>query len=233
MMADPICETPRKLSAFGLPLPNLAKALRGSGEVNVVAIGSSSTFGEGASPGNGYVDRLKDALLKRYPGRIKMQNAGLNGDEAPNEAARFKKDVLAFDPALVIWQVGTNAAWKDYFLDDVGAALLRGLDHLADTGADLVLMDLQYAPALLQSDDTPKPATREMLGILEAVAAEHDVSLFRRFEIMRYWHVQRGIPLKQMISNKDGNWLHQNDWSYDCLAQALCDGICDAVARTG
>jgi hypothetical protein len=36
------------------------------------------------------------------------------------------RDVQAKKPALVIWQVGTNAAWKDYFLDDVRAALLRG-----------------------------------------------------------------------------------------------------------
>ncbi|WP_342739937.1 hypothetical protein [Bradyrhizobium sp. B117] len=47
-----------------------------------------------------------------------MHNAGVNGDEAPNEAARFKKEVISFNPALVIWQVGTNAAWKDYSLDN-------------------------------------------------------------------------------------------------------------------
>jgi hypothetical protein len=28
-----------------------------------------------------------------------------------------------------------------------------------------------------------------------------------------------------MISNFDGNWLHQNDWSYNCIAEALCDGL--------
>jgi acyl-CoA thioesterase I len=32
-----------------------------------------------------------------------MHNVGVNGQEAPDEAARFKKDVLAFKPALVIW----------------------------------------------------------------------------------------------------------------------------------
>lgn len=53
--------------------------------------------------------------------------------------------------------------------------------------------------------------------------------MFRRFEIMRYWHVDRGIPFDQMISI-DGNWLHQNDWSYNCIAQALCDGLIGATA---
>jgi hypothetical protein len=34
-------------------------------------------------------------------------------------------------------------------------------------------------------------------------------------------HVDRGIPFDQTISNFDGNWLHQNDWSYNCIAPAF------------
>jgi lysophospholipase L1-like esterase len=230
MPEAPSCDTPPELTSLGQPLPRLAEALRSTRDVSIVAIGSSSTFGEGASPGNGYVDKLAAALAARFPGRkINMHNAGVNGDEAPNEAARFKKEVISLNPSLVIWQVGTNAAWKDYFLDDVGAAIIRGIDHLSGTNADLVLMDLQYAPALLQQNETPTAATQEMLRIIETIAAEHDVALFRRFDIMRYWHVKRGIAIDDMISNFDGNWLHQNDWSYNCIAQALCDGLAEAA----
>jgi acyl-CoA thioesterase I len=226
MPENPTCETPPELTKLGQPLPRFARALRGPADVSIVAIGSSSTVGDGASPGNGYPERLAAALGDRFPGRkINMHNAGVNGDEAPNEAARFKKEVLAFDPALVIWQVGTNAAWKDYFLDDVGAAILRGIDHLSRADVDLVLMDLQYAPALLGPKETPTAATQEMQHVIDMIAAEHDIALFRRFEIMRYWHVDRGIPFDQMISNFDGNWLHQNDWSYNCIAQALCEAL--------
>jgi lysophospholipase L1-like esterase len=230
MPENPSCDTPPELTSLGQPLPRLAEALRDSGDISIVAIGSSSTFGEGASPGNGYVEKLATALGARFPGRkINMHNAGVNGDEAPNEAARFKKEVLSFNPALVIWQVGTNAAWKDYFPDDVEAALLRGLNHMSGANADLVLMNLQYAPALLQPNETPTAATQEMLRIIATIAADHDVALFRRFEIMRYWHVSRGIPIDQMISNFDGNWLHQNNWSYNCIAQALCEGLAEAA----
>ncbi|MGY3585581.1 lysophospholipase L1-like esterase [Bradyrhizobium sp. USDA 4341] len=156
MSEVPSCDTPLELTSLGQPLPRLPEALRGTGDTSIVAVGSSSTFGKGASPGNGYVNKLGTALAGRFPGRkINMHNAGVNGDEAPNEAARFKKDVMSLSPTLVIWQVGTNAAWKDYFLDDVGAAILRGFDHLAQAKTDLVLMNLQYAPALLQQDETP------------------------------------------------------------------------------
>jgi hypothetical protein len=47
---------------------------------------------------------------------------------------------------------------------------------------------------------------------------------------MRHWHVVGGVPFDHMISNFDGNNLHQNDWSYNCIALALCDAIVDAAA---
>src|SRR5262249_5598986 len=149
--------------------------------------------GDGASSkAASYPSRLGIALAARFATpKINVLNLGVGGQEAPDEAARFKKDVLAQKPALVIWQVGTNAAWKDYFLDDVQAAIFRGLDHLSGTGADVVLMNLQFAPALLdqQQTPTPTPATRQMLDIVAAIAKDSGIALFRRFEIMRYWHV--------------------------------------------
>ena len=115
MSASPSRETPRELSTLGQHLPRLANALRGSDDVSIVAIGSSSTVGEGASSDAAkYPSRLADALGEPFPSpKINMHNVGVIGQEAPDEATRFKKDALAFKPALVIWQVGTNAAWKD------------------------------------------------------------------------------------------------------------------------
>jgi lysophospholipase L1-like esterase len=229
------CETPSKLATLGRLLPSFARALRGQDAVNVVAIGSSSTEGDGASsPAASYPSRLGTALTARFSTpKINVLNLGVGGQEAPDEAARFKRDVLANKPALVIWQVGTNAAWKDYFLDDVRAAILRGLDHLSGADADVVLMNLQFAPALLDQQEKPTPATQQMLDIIAAIAKDSGTALFRRFDIMRYWHVERGIPFDQMISNFDGNWLHQNDWSYNCIAAALCDGLLEAAAQQG
>jgi acyl-CoA thioesterase I len=226
------CDTPSNLSKLGRPLPRLADALGGPSDVTIVAIGSSSTEGDGASSkAASYPSRLNLALSDRFPNKkMAVLNAGVGGQEAPDEAARFKKDVLASNPSLVIWQVGTNAAWKDYFLDDVKAGVLRGLDHLSGVPTDVILMNLQYAPAVLdQQQQQPIPAARQMLDIIERIASAAGIPLFRRFEIMRYWHVTGGVGFEQMISNFDGNWLHQNDWSYNCIAQALCDGIVEAV----
>jgi acyl-CoA thioesterase I len=229
------CETPGTLSALGCSLPSFARALDGRDEVNIVAIASSSTEGDGASsPAASYPSRLGIALAARFPTpKINVLNLGVGGQEAPDEAARFQNAVLTKKPALVIWQIGTNAAWKDYFLDDVRADILRGLEHLSGNGADVVLMNLQFAPALLSQQETPTPATQQMLDIIADIGKDTGTALFRRFEIMRCWDVGRGIPFDQMISNFDGNWLHQNDWSYNCIAEALCDSLLEATALQG
>jgi hypothetical protein len=132
---------------------------------------------------------------------------------------RFKNDVLAKNPSLVIWQVGSNAAWKNYFLDDVQAAIFRGVDHLRKCKADVILMDLQYAPALLDEKQANPPPS-QMLDLIATAAGKLNVGLFRRFEIMKYWHTVGQVSFEQIISNFDANWLHQNDWSYDCIAKA-------------
>jgi hypothetical protein len=123
-----------------------------------------------------YIKSGQTGLSKGRIDRYRGQN------ESPDEAARFKKDVLANKPALVIWQVGTNAAWKDYFLDDVRAAILRGLDHLANNVADVVLMNLQFAPALLDQKEAPTSATQQMQDIIATIAKDSGVALFQRFD---------------------------------------------------
>ena len=79
--------------------------------VRIVAIGSSTTAGEGGI--KPYPPRLKSFLEEKYPNaRITVANKGKGGEEAPAELKRFDKDVIAEKPDLVIWQVGTNAVWQ-------------------------------------------------------------------------------------------------------------------------
>jgi len=219
----PSCETPQQLTTLKRPLPKFAEALRQQRTVNIV---------EGSSDKAtlSYPARLKVHLGDRFPGiSFNVSNAGVGGQEAPDEAARFRTDVLAKDPALIIWQVGTNAAWKNYFLDDVQIAILHGLTRLAGSPADAILMNPQYAPAMLSK--ATLPATELMLRLIDDAAETIGANVFDRFAIMKYWNTTRGIPFDQMISNADGNMLHQNDWSYNCIASALADAI--AGAATG
>ena len=60
---------------------------------------------------------------------IDVLNRGVGGQEATTELPRFEPDVLAEEPALVIWQVGTNAVFrkKSSISMKVIAAIAMGL----------------------------------------------------------------------------------------------------------
>jgi len=222
----PKCDIPADLIRFERPLFHLAKQLKGTGPIKIVAIGSSSTAGDGTiAP---YPGRLETALRLRFPSRtINVINKGTSGEEAPEEFKRFDQDVIEQAPVLTIWQVGTNAIFHDgYDLDDVAAAIDAGLKWLSNLAMDVVLMDLQYAPAILQPGKIT--GTRCMVDLIADAAARAGVNRFRRFDLMRHWNKDRNIPIDQMIES-DG--LHQTEWCTASVVQALDALIADAVAR--
>ena len=107
------------------PLPHFAERLALKGAVKIVAIGSSSTAGDrGIAP---YPERLQEMLRQTYRNsQIDVINKGVGGQEAPDELKRMQA-VIDEKPALTIWQIGTNAVWKDQNLDEVDMAIKAGL----------------------------------------------------------------------------------------------------------
>ena len=90
---------------------------------------------------------------------------------------------------------------------------------------DVVLIDLQFAPAILG----PKNAdTERMVKLIAEAANNARVNVFRRFALMRKWSEDDKIP-PDLIIGSDG--LHQTEWSTNCVTRALDGAIADAVAR--
>ena len=67
--------------------------------------------------------------------------------------ARFERDVFAEKPDLVLWQVGSNSVLRDQPLAAAGALIREGLKQLRDAGADVILMNPQYAPKVITKHD--------------------------------------------------------------------------------
>jgi hypothetical protein len=231
MTDQPNPNIPVHPAAFRHRLSNFAKALDGGGTVKIVAIGSSTTAGEGGIVAYPY--RLEEALRGRYKDRmIDVLNRGKGGDEAPGEFLRLRPDVLAESPALVIWQVGTNAVWKGDDLNDTLKAINKGLEVLAGKGMDIVLMDPQFVPAII-TDDKIEAANRMVSLIADAAdAAKAPVNVFRRFDLMRKWHDLEKVSFDRILDPTDGSRLHHSDWSTKQMAQALCDTIVKSVSMT-
>jgi lysophospholipase L1-like esterase len=196
------------------------------GNARIVAIGSSTTAGEGNI--KAYPERLLSFLQAEYPNAvITMANKGIGGQEAPIELQRFGTDVIAGKPDLVIWQVGTNAVWQSPdqnppppTFDETTGAIRDGLVKLRDeTQADVILMDLQYVPAVL----TPakKDTAIAMVGAISELAREAGVNVFRRFAFMKGLHQVEQVSFDRMVDPTDETRLHDSDWVTERVAWAV------------
>jgi len=213
------CVAPPALMVLEPAQPRIAARITRRESLTIVAIGSSSTQGVGASaPELSYPSLLEAALKERFPLiDIRVINRGKGGEDAPEELARLERDVIAEHPQLVIWQVGTNAVLRR---DDPAAdrnLIERGVAQLRASGSDVVLMDLQYAPRVVA-----RPAYSEMERVLAQVAQRTGVGLFRRFEIMQHWQASAQADGATLIG-RDG--LHMTDRGYFCLAANLAEAL--------
>ena len=201
------------------PLEHFAARIDQGGPLNIVAVGSSSTAGTGAtSPDLNYPSRLEVELRQRFPKLdIHVVNRGKGGEDAPEELARLPADVVVLHPDLAIWQVGTNAVLRRDDLAADGEWMREGVELLKRNGIDVVLMDLQVAPRV-----TERRAYPEMESLIADTADRAHVGFFRRFALMRYWQSSHAPGAMPMVG-ADG--LHMTDAGYGCLAADLAAAL--------
>jgi len=224
-------DTQADLFNFRYPLPNLTESLKKQRKIRIVAIGSSSTAGEvDVLP---YPPRLEMLLRDRFHDRmIDVLNRGIGGQEAPCELLRFETDVVAEAPALVIWQVGTNAVFHNdkFRFDDVVAAIVTGLRRLAALPIDVVMMDSQYAPAVV--DGGKLELSVELVARIAKAADDAGVNVFRRFALMREW-ADHQVPMEELVRKGDQLNLHMSDWATNGVTAALFRSIRRVVEAVG
>jgi len=220
----PRCVAPGDLTRLDLPLTRTARRLAAHRLVMIVALGSSSTAGAGASSAEAtYPSRLMAELARRFPTQsIIVLNRGISGERAVDMLARFDESVAAERPDLVLWQLGTNAVLGGYEHSKSDSLIHEGIRRIKAIGSDVVLIDPQFAPKVLA-----RPESADMIELISNAAKQENVDAFRRFALMRHWHDVAGIPFEVFLS-PDG--LHMNDWGYSCFAKALADAIADAAA---
>jgi lysophospholipase L1-like esterase len=207
-------------------LPHVAGKLAAGRPVVIVAFGSSSTQGWGASsPEFTYPNRLAAQLRRHYPGAdITVLNHGVGGEDAPEMMKRLQTSVFDAKPDLVIWQVGTNAVLRNLDPAETAKMVEEGVARIQAAGADLVLVDPQYSPRVTEHGES----ANRMVKLLGRVAELRHVGIFPRFEVMREWHDRQDLPIDSFVV-ADG--LHMNDWGYACFAQLLGDDIIKSVGQ--
>ena len=204
-------------------LPVSKAAVAAGRPIVIVALGSSSSRGAGASdPAHSYPAVLRAELGRLLPRlKVSVVNRGNDGEDVTQELARLGTDVIAVRPQLVIWQVGANGALRGTDPEVFRALVTAGVTRLADSGADIILMDNQRAPQILRAS-----ARIAIEAALADVARATGVSLFSRGAVMDTWR-DRGFGYELFVG-PDG--LHHNDRGYRCIAEALSRAISASVA---
>src|SRR4051812_17591415 len=207
-------------------LPRVASKLAAGEPVVIIAFGSSSTAGYGATSRKlNYPTRLAAQLHRQYPtADITVINRGQGGEDAVEMMKRLQTSVIDMHPDLVIWQVGTNAVLRNLDPGETIKLVEDGVARIQAAGADLVLIDPQYSPKVNERAES----AGKMINLLGKVAELRKVGIFPRFEVMREWHEKQAIPINNFVID-DG--LHMSDWGYACFAQLLGDDIIRSVGQ--
>ena len=197
--------------------------LRGQQPLRIVALGSSSTFGTGASDTSlSFPSQFARQLQRVFPGSaIRLINAGVGGNVATDMDARLDRDVLVHAPDLVILQTGTNDARNNVPLDTMRVATRRTITRIRQRGGEIIILDSQRFPG---DGETPQFLT--YLSALTDVATELSVPVARRYGWMSAALAAKKYTYADLIGP---DHLHQTDLASECTAHLLSTGIVAAV----
>lgn len=193
-------------------LPHVAARLHAGQGLFIIAFGSSSTQGIGASsPAAAYPSRLAADLTRALPGRpVRVENAGIGGEDARDMDRRLPA-IIAAHPDLVIWQTGSNDPLRKVPIAEFSALTERGIRAMQNAGIDVMLMDPQYCRVISQHG-----GSRAYRHVLHVLGARYDVPVIRRFDWMQRWLNEKLITPAALLA-PDG--LHMADGGYDRLAR--------------
>ena len=214
---SPPCDVPATDIAAPATLPNATQALQKGEKIRILAIGSSSTFGSGASSkSRSYPSQLEDILEHALRGAdIVIINRGIPGEVAETTAERIKSEVALRKPDLVLWQLGTNDALARIPPQDFESTVRSTLRWLKDNQIDVVLVGVQYTSRLAR--DANYIAIRNSL---QKIAAEENILYVRRYDAMRF--IAQTRANLQLMS---GDNFHLNDLGYQCMAEHVAHAV--------
>lgn len=206
-------------------LPRLDASPAGAG-YRVLAIGSSSTFGTGAtSPLQAYPARL-EAILRERTVRddIVVVNAGIPGETADATLGRLARSLAAERFDLAIWQVGTNDALRGVPAAEFAERLERGVAVALGAGVPLLVVDPQFFPGI-----PDRAAYEHTVALVGDLAEARGVAVLRRYDVMRAWADRSEEHLASMLAD---DRFHMSDAGYACLARIVADALAAEEGRT-
>ncbi len=215
------------LTARPMPLPILGEAqsmLAQGRPISILAIGSSSTAGYGASrPQNTYPSQLALHLSNALgPHAVEVINAGVSGERGAATLRRLEAFMAQPEkPDLMIWQVGTNDSVLGGQPSRLAETVNKGLSAAKAAGVPVIIIDQQYYPLILN-----RHRYEDFVSAVDQTARVHGVSVLPRYAMMKDWAARDPEGFRKLLA-----WdrFHMNDAGYACLAQLLSDSILESL----
>ncbi len=183
------CAVPAETVGTPVPLEQV-KAAIARGRLVVLAIGGIATVGV-PDAGATYPERMRAHLAKHAPGLEVVLELRAAPDATPRQrAALLAQEIETVRPNLVVWASGSREAIRHSDPARYAASLRLGISRARAAGADVVLVEPQFAPgwARLPNIDTYRDTMR-------TVAMLEGVPMFPRFTLMQAWHEAGQIVL--------------------------------------
>ena len=217
-----VCHAPEGTAGPIGPLPRVSVVLKPGGTLRILAVGSATMFGPGASLRAGTITsqalsnaasvapppkaplrqeptahafprQMVDALEKEMPGlKVDLVVRGGRGMSAADMLTLLQSELGRVHPQLVLWQTGTVEAVRNTPPGDFAQTLETGAEAIEAAGANLILIDPQFS-RFLQANSNLEP----YLQALQQVTGLPGVLLFHRFDLMRSWAADGRLDLER------------------------------------
>jgi hypothetical protein len=226
--SEETCAVPGYLLFGDSLLERVNAAVSKDKKLRIVVLGGTSSTLPGPNGDQfAYPARLDAVLKQRLPG-VDVSVATVTKPRQTASETTDSIENLALDqkPNLVVWQSGTYDALHGTDLEDFRSSIADGVEKIQNSGADVVLLNMQYSPR-----------TESVVAVgpyadgIRWVAREREVPVFDRLAIMRHWYESGQFNL--YAKTKDMSMAKQ---VHECLGRALAAMIVDAAhlqAREG
>ena len=155
-----------------------------------------------------YLEKFREMLIEKYElTSASVINSGIAGDMLPSMAARAQRDVIRYDPDLIL--VNGSLNWDDAHLGDASQykEMLRTLVRRfkAETEADIILLtpngDLPNTMFSAPGQGVPAPTTALRAEVIRELASEEQVCLA---DVRAVWDAAKeaGCPWEELLANK-------------------------------
>lgn len=201
-----------------------AKMRRGE-LVKVLAIGSSTTQGVGASgAARAYPAVFGRRLMELMPRlRVELTVRGYSGNKSSDILAHLREFVAnGARPDLVLWQAGINDALQGVGEAQFSAVTSSAIQAVAGSNADLVMIDQPYFPGI---EDLAR--YERFVALYDAAGASQGAVVFKRYQMMKALR-QDEVRLGLLLGP---DRFHLSNEGHRCLGEALARAVAGILRR--